>query len=58
MALCPAHEDRTPSLHVTQSNDRVLLYCHAGCETEAILDALCLEFPDLLDTEYDGTASR
>ena len=30
MALCPAHGDRNPSLHVTRRDGRWLLYCHAG----------------------------
>ena len=32
-ARCPAHDDRTPSLTVSEGSDnRVLLTCHAGCE--------------------------
>ena len=29
-ARCPAHDDKTASLHVTQGDDRVLLRCFAG----------------------------
>ena len=37
-ALCPAHPDRkTPSLHITEAGDRLLLKCMAGCSTEAVL---------------------
>jgi hypothetical protein len=40
-ALCPAHEDRNPSLSVgLGEHGRVLLTCHAGCEFDAIRDAL------------------
>ena len=47
-ALCPAHEDRTPSLSITEGDDgRVLLHCHAGCATDAILAALRLRPRDL-----------
>ncbi|MWV57434.1 phage/plasmid primase, P4 family [Rathayibacter sp. VKM Ac-2754] len=32
-ALCPAHDDRTPSLSITWSDEKkkVLFFCHAGC---------------------------
>jgi 5S rRNA maturation endonuclease (ribonuclease M5) len=47
MALCPAHADRDPSLHITRKDDRWLLYCHAGCPIEAVLGAVGLETRDL-----------
>ena len=33
MCLCPLHEDKTPSLHVSagKDDDKALLYCHAHC---------------------------
>ena len=40
MCCCPAHRDRTPSLHVTEKNGQVLLHCHAGCSQEAVIGAL------------------
>src|SRR5829696_5737902 len=49
-ALCPAHEDREPSLSVTEGNDgRALLKCFAGCGTENIVAALGLEMSDLFE---------
>ncbi|MGH7559151.1 MAG: hypothetical protein ACREMD_15500, partial [Gemmatimonadota bacterium] len=43
MARCPAHEDRSPSLAISEGDDgRVLLYCHAGCSFEQIVAALGL----------------
>jgi hypothetical protein len=47
-ACCPAHADRTPSLAIKLLPDeRILLHCFAGCDTEAILDALGLTFRDV-----------
>lgn len=31
MALCPCHEDRNPSLSITERDGKILAYCHA-CE--------------------------
>lgn len=51
MAQCPApdHDDRNPSLSVTSTSTRVLVYCHAGCDDVAVLDALGLAVRDLYD---------
>ena len=40
-ALCPAHDDKNPSLSVKEgAGDKVLATCFAGCTFEAIRDAL------------------
>lgn len=49
-AKCPAHDDHTPSLGITRADQRVLLHCFAGCEIEAVVDALGLNMRDLYDT--------
>jgi len=54
MYQCPAHEDRTPSLSITDKPDRVLVNCRAGCDTLAALDALGLEWGDLFDNPAVG----
>ena len=47
-ALCPAHDDREPSLSINEGDDgRILLYCHAGCSTQGVLLALDMTFRDL-----------
>lgn len=44
LARCPAHDDRTPSLSITEASDgRVLLKCHAGCSFDSIAKALELD---------------
>ncbi len=50
LTLCPAHADRTPSLHISQAEDRVLLKCMAGCNIESICQALNLTIADLFTT--------
>jgi hypothetical protein len=48
VARCPAHEDRTPSLSISEGDDgRVLLKCFAGCSFEEIVVALGLQMKDL-----------
>lgn len=39
--LCPAHNDRNPSLSVSRGNDgRMLLHCFAGCDFKSVLNAI------------------
>jgi hypothetical protein len=55
-AKCPAHADRSPSLSIkTSRGGKVLLHCHAGCETKAVLAAVGLTFRDLRP-DGDGPA--
>ncbi|MBT6485516.1 MAG: DUF3987 domain-containing protein [Planctomycetaceae bacterium] len=52
MARCPAHEDRSPSLSISEGDDgRVLLHCHAGCKTEDVVSAIGLKMADLMPPE-------
>ena len=45
IARCPAHQDSSPSLVITQpDNERVLIHCHAGCSTGDILDSMGLDW--------------
>lgn len=47
MVSCPCHKDSKPSLSLSFSNGKTLIYCHAGCKTEDIVDAIGLELSDL-----------
>lgn len=40
LCLCPAHDDRTPSLSIRPGRTRLLLHCFAGCSAEDVLRAL------------------
>ena len=47
-ARCPAHDDRRPSLSISEGADgRALVHCHAGCSKDAVLAALGLTGDDL-----------
>ncbi|MDD2747803.1 MAG: hypothetical protein PHG39_09655 [Acidithiobacillus ferrooxidans] len=47
-ALCPAHDDKRPSLSIREADDgKVLLKCWSGCSAQAITEALGLSLADL-----------
>ncbi len=49
-ARCPAHADRKASLTVSVGNaGRILLKCHAGCETTNVVKKIGLTMADLFD---------
>ena len=61
-AKCPAHQDRTASLSVTQKESgkdgkqRIYLCCHAGCPGAEILGALGITAKDLIvNPDADGS---
>src|SRR5689334_11834217 len=40
-ARCPAHDDRHPSLSVSDgANGKLLVHCHTGCEQIDVIEAL------------------
>lgn len=51
---CPAHTDNVNSLSVTEDEEKILIYCHAGCNWKEILDAMGLRAKDLFVTEPYG----
>ncbi|MBA6061500.1 CHC2 zinc finger domain-containing protein [Pseudomonas juntendi] len=47
-ACCPAHDDKHPSLAVSETSEGVvLLKCWAGCTTKEIVSAIGLKLRDL-----------
>ena len=49
MAICPAHEDKNPSLSISIGTDgKILLYCHAGCSFDSIVQSLGMSARDLM----------
>jgi len=48
VAVCPAHDDKSPSLAIRLMDDgRTLIHCFGGCDTQSILESLDLEIDDL-----------
>jgi len=48
LACCPAHDDKSPSLAIKLTDDRILIHCFAGCDFSDIVSALGLELSDLM----------
>ena len=40
IACCPAHDDKHPSLSITDAKDKVLVHCFSGCSQTDVIDAL------------------
>ena len=56
-ARCPAHDDQRPSLSLNVGdNGTVLVKCHAGCTTDAVVEAVGLSMQNLFPDK--GTATR
>ncbi|HEY8165118.1 MAG TPA: AAA family ATPase [Gemmatimonadaceae bacterium] len=57
VGLCPAHEDKQPSLSISVgTTGNILLNCHAGCTFEAIVDALGIDRRELTVSRNDESA--
>ncbi len=51
IALCPAHADKSPSLSICDTGNKVLIHCFAGCPAEDVLDAVGMRWGDLYSDE-------
>ena len=58
-ARCPAHDDRSPSLGMTETPDgTVLIICRAGCYVGDVVASVGLELKDLFPPRFDGAAHQ
>jgi len=58
-ARCPAHNDRNPSLCVSEGDDgQVLLHCNAGCEPEDVVAAIGMQMRDLFPDNGSNGAPK
>lgn len=52
MARCSAHDDKSPSLALSELDDgRILIKCFAGCDAESIVSAVGLTLSDLFPND-------
>jgi 5S rRNA maturation endonuclease (ribonuclease M5) len=58
-ARCPAHDDHTASLSVTEGDaGKVVVHCHAGCPIDEIVAAIGLNLGDLFPPSTNGHTER
>ena len=57
-AICPAHDDRSPSLAIKDDDGRLLLHCFGGCETLDVLGAIGLDFADIMPDKAEGSFKK
>ena len=49
MCACPAHNDKSPSMHIKLEDDgKILINCKAGCGTYEILRSVGLDWVDVM----------
>jgi len=47
IAVCPAHQDRNPSLSIRNEDGKILLHCFGGCSIEGVCAALEIKVREL-----------
>ena len=57
-ALCPAHDDKTPSLAIKYDDDRLLIHCFGGCSPKDVLGAIGLTFADIMPDKSIGNFNK
>lgn len=57
-ACCPAHEDRSPSLRVSDKDGTILLKCFAGCSAQEIVSAVGVNLSDLFPPRNEHEAKQ
>jgi hypothetical protein len=51
-ALCSAHPDRTSSLSIRDTGERILIHCFAGCAADDVLAAVNLKWSDFYPDKW------
>ena len=59
IAPCPAHDDIRPSLSISLGSDqRILIFCFAGCSTAEICEAVNIRVADLFHSNNRKRRAR
>ena len=59
MACCPAHEDKNPSLSISEDpTGKILIHCFRNCTPEAICTALDIKIGDLFNNPNQSTSPK
>jgi len=59
VACCPAHDDKNPSLAITEKEGKVLLHCFSHqCDVSDIVHAVGLELSDLFPEQIKVEGGR
>lgn len=60
LACCPAHDDKHPSMSITEGDDgRVLVKCFAGCSIDEITGSVGMDISELYPPkEFDEFAPK
>jgi len=57
-AICPAHDDKSPSLTIKDCGDKTLIHCYAGCSIVEIADAIGLKVVDFFAESNQTPAEK
>jgi len=58
VACCPAHADKTPSLHIRYIDDKVLLHCFGGCAVDEVVSSIGLTMAELMPERVPFLGSK
>ena len=58
LACCPAHDDKSPSMTMTERDGVVLIHCFAGCSIDEIMGAIGVDASELFPPRESAGKGR